>query len=305
MTTVTGKTAQRVLKSADFDLPPYPAIYQALQEKLGVDLGAVVHTLRSIPLGQTGAEHAAQRADMARFIAEQRPAAIKALPEIVATCFAPMCRPGTIDLVTAVIVPFVDRLMSVYVGIDLGLGPDSLVSQVFSRKMGVARRRKMNAELVALKARLDRAFPQDPALRRATRLSMVVLGRDTLIGALGHSLRTFLVPGGHGLTMNVAQSSVQVVHRQAIVNTHHGEGPVASGEIVYCQLQNGDPDMDRALFFGAGVHACLGRAMTGDVFQVVEQHLAAQIVDRALVAWNLRAGDSFSVYDEMIVKVGP
>ncbi len=88
-----------------FSVVPYAERYASLGERLNLDFSNILFTLDHVPLCLDGPDHAEQRADVARLIAERRALVAAAIPGIVAQAFAPMAVPGRHDLLTEVVVP--------------------------------------------------------------------------------------------------------------------------------------------------------------------------------------------------------
>jgi hypothetical protein len=311
MQIITGAGAAQVLGSSAFDVVPYAARYEALADRLKLDFSSVIFTLNHLPLGLRGAEHTAQRADVARLIAERRESVTAALPEIVERWFACLGRPGGHDLMQQAIVPCVDALIAELVGIAPDLGENSLISRVFSQKIGVAQRRRLEAELARLTARLRAAFPQDSDTRIGSRITLIVLGRDALVGTLAQSLLSlFRLLGGRALnslrlTVPPSHTGVPYIDREAMRPGDVGGCPVAGGEVLRCLLQSleGLPDADRLRFFGAGAHVCLGRTATLDLFRVLADHLEGLSSSVTVLGSELRDCDVFALPERLEIEV--
>ncbi len=301
MDVLTGQAATDVLASADFDVVPYAGRYQALSDRLGVDFDAILFTLRHLPLGLRGVDHADHRADVAKLIAERRAALRAALPSMIARWFGCLSVPGRHELMAAAVEPCVDAMIAELAGIDPDLGESSLVSRVFSQKIGVAQRRRLNGELARLIARLRKAFPGDSDVRIGSRVTLVVLGRDAMIGTLAFSLKAYFDTPEAGFARVPSHTGVPYIDRQA-VKTARG---VAEGTILRCLLQSleGGTDADRQRFFGAGAHVCLGRVAAMDLFQGLAGHLAGLSGRIRVEEFSIRDCDVFAVLQTLWVKV--
>ena len=91
--------------------------------------------------------------------------------------------------------PFVADFMGALIDIeDAGFDADSLISRIFSRGMGIAKRKRAEAEVAALRARIEASGVSDQA-DVGQKLAMMILGRDALTGTIAYSLRDVLEAG--------------------------------------------------------------------------------------------------------------
>lgn len=308
---VEHPVATDVLGRADFSVVPYRDRYSALAERLGLDFGGILFALDHIPLCLDGPEHSAQRADVARLIVERKAIVTEALPGIVEAGFAPLAVHGDHDLVDEVVLPCVDGLISTMVGVDLNLGRDSLVSRIFSQSMGVARRRRLEREVTEMIESIRVAHPGDSPLRLGSRIALSILGRDALTGTLALSLNHILERAGGRRLNELSHSAfpthtgVPYIDRQARCPVRVDGADVARGEVLRCLLQSLEIEDEaaRLRFFGAGMHVCLGRPVTLDLFEQVAARLSSLPVRVAVTELRLRDDDVFACPDEMIVRV--
>lgn len=311
MRTLVHPEATEVLSSANFSVVPYAERYASLADRLSLNFGNILFTLGHVPLCLDGTDHAEQRADVARLIAQRRDLVSAALPEIVAAAFAPLRNPGPHDMVGEVIVPCIDGLIREMTGADLRFGPDSLVSRIFSQSIGVAKRRRLETELAGLAAELRRQFPDDTDIRLGSRLSLAVLGRDALIGTVSFSLaQMFKTASGNPLTEATlvkvpTHTGVPYIDRQARAATEIGSVPVAAGEVLRCRLQSleGADEASRLRFFGAGSHVCLGRATSLELFGRIVEFLGTLPMRVDVIEIVQRDDDVFTYPETFKVSV--
>lgn len=300
--TAEGVDAVRVLSMPDFDVVPYSQRYLALAGRLGLDFSNILFLLDHLPLALTGPSHEAQRADVARLLGERRAAVSAALPDLLALHFAPLSRPGRVEVMGQCVLPFVDALLNVLTGIALEPATAKLVSRVFSQAMGVALRRELEDQAALLRKLIETRFPGESALRQGSRLALLVLGRDALSGTLACSLHHHLkrLDGAPltsaGLDEVPTHTGVPYIDRVA------RDGISAD---VRCRLQTleGAGPEERMRFFGAGAHVCLGRAITLDMFRAVSGHLLTLPVSARVTAYQLRKDDVFAMPETFSVAV--
>jgi hypothetical protein len=297
----SGELATQILADPRFAAAPYAARHARLGERLGLDFSAILFTLDHVPLAMNGEDHARQRADVARFLAERRGAVDQVIPLLAQRAAAVLGQEGRHDLIGEVILPLVQDLISAIVDLPLALAADSLTSRIFSQNIGIAQRRRLQRELTDLRAQFAAAFPQDDDLRLGTRLAMIVLGRDALIGTLGQSLRHFFdeaegqVLSAAELAVPPSHTGVPYIDRQATCPMHVAGKDLARDETLRCQLSSldGGTRAERLRFFGAGIHLCLGRALTIDLFAALSAVLKTLPVRVQVLDYELREDDVF------------
>lgn len=315
MPTAIPDTPADILRSPALDVVPYAARHGALAARLGIDLGATVFAAGHIPLCLERARHAPARRAVAELVAAATPAVRAALPALVSGHFAPLLapRPVPVEAMTASVQPAVAALLSRLAGFELGLGPDTLTSRLFSPGLGVARRQRMEAELRALIDRIRRAHPGAPSGEVGARLSVAILGHDALTGTIGASLAALLPEGETvdpaALPWEAAppRTGVPYVDRVALEPATLGDRQVAPGETVRARLDalEGAPAPDRLGFFGAGAHLCLGRALSLDLWAEIGRQLRAAPVRLRRTGYALRRDDVFCIPERLEIEVLP
>ncbi len=303
--------AARALASPAFDVVPFSGRYRALGNRLKLDFSAITFALDHIPLNLRGEDHAAQRAEAARLIAEARPGLAAALPGIVARRFGCLAVPGQHELMREAVIPAIDDMTEVLAGLAPGLAADSMISRVFSQKIGVAQRRRMEAELAALIGRVRAAFPGDDEARIGVRLALIVLGRDATIGTLARSLAAFFGAldgrplSAAALPVPPTHTGVPYIDRECVAETTLDGRTFAGGEVLRCRLSGleGGGDPDRQRFFGMGAHVCLGRSVALDLFGALRDHLAGLETRVRVTEHAMRDCDVFVLPERMTVEV--
>lgn len=305
-----GETAIAVLASQDFDVLAFGPRHAHLAERTGVDLSAVVQMMDYVPLTLRGDAHRAARQQAARVMGFGHANAVALLPDLARQLAQVLKTPGRHDLMTAVVAPMTDALVSALVGVPLQSPPDSMIARVFSETIGIAKRRRMNDEMAVLLARVEKAFPHEGAATHGARVSMAVLGRDATIGTIGMSLHHWLqgvqgVIADHPLAPQPTRTGVPSISRQALRDTTLQGCPVAQGKILVCDMQSLETNdaADHLRFFGAGAHVCLGRRLTLALFVAMADAVAGVTTRVDKVEMTLRRDDIFAIPDALWVTV--
>lgn len=301
-----------ILRAPDLDVVPYAHRITTLADRLGIDLSATISVLNVIPLCQQRPTHPDLRRNMAALIAGRSEALKAQIPTIAATRLSPLTRPGRVDVVAEVIEPMVSDVLSALIGVRLDMAQSSHISRVFSQVMGVAKRRRLEEELVALRNTMQGAFPQADQLELDLKLSLAILGRDALAGTFGCSLHAMCTatPGRAFRDIDwpdlPPRTGVPYIDRVALRDVTVGGVPLDKGNAVRAALSeyetSADPKAGLA-FFGAGAHLCLGRALSLDLWRAMTAVLRTCPLVPQLVVYSLRRDDVFHMPERFLLEI--
>jgi hypothetical protein len=307
---VTGQAAVAVLTSADFDVLAFGPAHAKLATRLGVDLSAVMQMMDYQPLALRGEAHRQARLHAARVLAAGQGAAMALVPVLAGDMAQVLQTPGRHEVMAGVVVPMTDALLGALVGVALDAPGDAMLSRIFSKTIGIGKRRRMNAEMQALLARVRQTFPDEDAALHGARVAMGVLGRDSTIGSIGLSLHDWLMEcsgiiGDRPFAPYPTRTGVPVVSRQALRDTTVGGCPVSAGGIVDCDMTHAEAgdSADAARFFGSGAHACLGRRLTLALFAEMSKALCGVTTRVEKVEMTMRRDDIFAIPETLWVTV--
>lgn len=274
----TGAAALSQIANRQALVVPYAARVRQLAERLGQNFDATIQTFDHLPLAQNGEQHRVSRAKAAQFLGPGRARLKRELPSLVARHFSPLETSKTLEVMVEIIIPFVDDCLTIVSEVAGDFEADSMVSRLFSQSAGVAKRRRLNRELIALRLRVEDKCPHAEA--NDIRLALMILGRDALIGTLAGSLAFFFEHlDGRQLS---AETFSDTPTRTGVP---YIDRVMADGKTVRCQLSDLSGNK-RTGFFGKGIHACLGRAISADIFAEVSEFLS--LVDRSVSIQNYR-----------------
>lgn len=291
-----------ILRAADLDVVPYAHRITTLADRLGIDLSATISVLNVIPLCQQRHTHPDMRRAMAALIADRSDTLKAQIPTIAATRLSPLTRPGRVELVAEVIEPLVSDVLSTLIGVRLNMAQSSHISRVFSQVMGVAKRRRLDEELIALRHSLQDAFPRADEQELGLKLSLAILGRDALSGTLGCSLHEVFAttPGRAFCDMDwpdlPPRTGVPYIDRVALRDVEVGGVALDAGRTVRAALSEYENSADpkaRLAFFGAGAHLCLGRALSLDLWRAMAAFMRTSPLVPHALDYTLRRDDVF------------
>jgi cytochrome P450 len=309
--TISSDPAE-ILRAPDLDVAPYAQRITALSDRLNINLSATISVLNVIPLCQQRMTHPDLRRAMAALISVRSDALKAAIPNIAATRLNPLTQPGRVDMITTVIEPMVSDVISTLIGVSLDMAHSSHISRVFSQVMGVAKRRRLDEELVVLRQNLRNAFPKAEEQELDLKLSLAILGRDALLGTLGCSLHALCAatPGRAFCDIDwpdlPPRTGVPYIDRVALRNVTVGGVDLDKGDNVRASLADYESAADskaRLAFFGAGAHLCLGRALALDLWRAMTAFLQSCPQVPQVVEYSLRRDDVFHIPDRFFLEI--
>jgi cytochrome P450 len=263
-----------ILKDRDFVAIDFKTETKRLSRKLGVDLRATEILFDYVPLGQEGADHAALRKKMALYVSGQSKHALKDLAVFAKGKLDASCEQGTpFNIVSDVFHPCVSHLLTALGGVGVPQRDVSL-PQIFDRTLSVNRRKRLNTEIETLLAsRKSGLSPEQVALHTAA----AVVGSDSILGTITESF-VYEIERNSGKRMseiawseNPPITAVPYVDRIAARPSEVAGEPIEKGQRIRLYLdvfKMGDP-RDHEYYFGSGRHACLGKALSMQAWQIL------------------------------------
>jgi hypothetical protein len=297
-----------VLTSPFLDVTPFADRVAALAARTGLDFSATVFALRALPLATPRGPHAPMRRALAAMMAPRLPVLRERLPGIVADRFTVLSRPGEVEMMETVVVPVVGDALGILSGVELAPGDCTLVSRIFSEILGPSRRLRLEAEVRALRARIEAAFPDADEVEIGPRLALVILGRDALIGTVARSLEALFRPGTPFAAIDWPEApprtGVPFIDRVAVAEGVVSGRPVTEGQSIRASLQVHETGIGEVLgFFGAGAHLCLGRTPALDLWREVGRHASALPGRPEVLEFRLRKDDVFAFPETFRLRV--
>jgi cytochrome P450 len=289
---------EAMLQSRSFDVVTLHTAYESFQNISSQPFPNIIFALRHIPLGLNDEAHRDIRRRMAELIARRRGEVTRGVPALVEKWFGPIETRVEVELVGEVLAPLVTEFIAIVTETETADIPDCRrVSMVFDRMIGLRTRRELESEVAAVRAAIRASLgPDAPDVEEGLRLAFFVLGNDSLIGTIGESLHR-LIEDHPGTTLDAipfpdwpVETGVPFVERVVAEPVEIGGVKLSPGERVRVLMQgfaySPDP-ADRERIFGAGVHSCLGRQMSVELWRAIVARLARmrvsiEVVDHAL-----------------------
>lgn len=219
--------------------------------------------------------------DVAQQLAKQRAHLREVLPALIDGYFSVLEREGTHDLWVVAIQPFVERLMSELAEFELAPDATCRISSIFDPACSPAKRLRLEADAALTFARAKAAFPAATPREIDMRVALAVMGCDALSGSIAASLQAFFVQleakpiGAEPFPEVPLGTAVPYIWRQQRATAKEQLAGLPQENIIEFRLDQftGESSAERLQFFGAGVHSCVGKAISLDAFRALGKYL--------------------------------
>lgn len=274
-----------MLASRDLRAYPMGDRYRDLTRRLGHDFSASIALMERLPIFIEGPAHKRVRKAMALRNEANKPVQLAAVSAFIDRFAQGRLRPGeSVDLFEDFGKPLFEAMVLSAPELPTpsltGRGADiaRLVTEfplLFFPSTSLKRRLAINALLASIVA----GQPDDIL----DELALLVLGVYPLSGSLALSLHATIAdnPGARldaiPWPAEFPQSSLHFVDRESTRETTIAGEHFAAGERIRCMLRGGDWNeaQVRSLFFGAGLHTCLGKQLSETIWAMTTQAFAA------------------------------
>jgi hypothetical protein len=200
-----------------------------------------------------------------------------------------------------VVVPLVMDIISIICDVRIAATECRNASVVFDRSISVSKRRAIEAEIAQLRRLIaSRLGAQGCDADVGLRLALLILGKDALIGALGQSLHRVLAENSGRRLADLEypeflpETGVPFIERVVVTAFSLAGCDFAAGDRVRIFLQSLAYAVEAKLrhaFFGAGVHACLGRPLSMEVWQAIRSILSRTPLRAHVLGYAPRISD--------------
>ncbi len=274
-----------LLRDSRLVCPSIVAGLARLQEKFGVALPNLIFAAGYIPLLNEGAAHLELRRNMSRLLASRREQVAAVAVDLVERHFALLERQNEVELIDEVLVPLVTEMFADLFQVAANLPYTPLVTtQIFDSWASLNTLLAAEAAIEAQRRRLAELFGREmPLDQEGAYLALAILGRDSLLSTLGDSIAT-IVSGNTALRLSEISypahppaTGVAIAERQVSESFDHEGTTFRKGDWVRLYFQasmEGNGEAGHNLMFGVGTHACLGRHLSLDLWQVAIRRLA-------------------------------
>ncbi|WP_342071600.1 hypothetical protein [Yoonia algicola] len=300
----------RVLGTNAFLPLDYAKLHQQLGAGLGFDVTHILFAIDHIPVCLRGHEHTAARKRIAGLIAKGADGAMSFIRNEMPALIAQLHTAGRHDVMAEFVDPCVSRLICAHAGIEMEIDADTMISRVFSQTIGVAKRKRLNSELGAIRAEIERQQPALNEIEIGDRLALFILGTDALRGTIARSLH-FLYEQYHEnavpeILTDYPLTGVPVIGRvQDEVCPFHGQtyAPDTQFKARLDVFENPEHAALRNRFFGYGARLCLGRKLALNLWQHIQENIRDTRPAVSVADFALRKDDLFNVPSVFEIEV--
>ena len=277
--------ARDFLTSPNLSVPPYADDVARISKRFSVDLEATSHALGQLALANNGATHANLRRRMTEFLTGRQPAAKAWFRDDLRGLLEPFFRPGRMEAMSAVVEPMVAGLMGTLVGAaGIPETEHESPSLLLDRSAGVPRRQRINRGIEELRQHVREHLGSSYSEADIDlRVAGLVIGKDPVAGSVAYSLTDIFTANRGERLCDVAfpdgPVATGVPHVERIVETsfeYAGQQFVAGQNVlvVLQSLEYVEGEIDSHRFFGAGLHACVGRPISMALWRAMIKILA-------------------------------
>ncbi len=298
-----ARDCEAMLMSPNLQVSPYrPAYEDMARRNPDYAFPNLIFAFKYIPMCLNGEEHKASRRRFAEYIASRKPAMTAIAPQLVDRWFDGIEHRQTVELMSEAIEPLVKDVLGALNGTDAeGRALIRSASAVFDRMMGKKRRRDLDNELAKIRVLIRKGIgPDGSEDDEGLRLSLFILGNDALAGSIGESLhRIFVANKGRRLS-EIDYPETPIATSVAFVERFVGNAfkyrgvTLGKGERLRIMLQSFEysaDEADRLRMFGAGMHVCLGRQLSLDIWTRLVERLSRIDARVEVLDYELREED--------------
>ena len=302
-----------LLKRRDLRESPTDGIekHLELEKTLGRSFPNIIFLFRYLPLSLEGPKHRTVRRRMADLLGSKRDEISAVAPELVEKYFAALNRVGEVDVMKQVIEPLIVDIMVILTGVDVSGHPEfSRVNSIFDRLIGARKRLQQEEAAGTLRALIrEKIGPDASDEDEGVIASYLILGRDSLGGSLGESLYR-LFAANQGVRLDAIaypptpnETGVPYVERIADRDFEHDGTSFRAGDRIRLQMQSfayAETVTDKQRIFGVGVHACLGKRLSLEVWGLIVAALRTKRTTLEVIDYAARDWDFVFTYPQTI-----
>jgi len=256
-------------------VPDTVANIRVLETRYKRQFPNLIFAVSCIPLLLEGQVHRDIRRGLADLISRGRPRITAAMPDMMARHIAPLDREANPEWLSTALSPLVSELFAHMCGCPGPLAfPKLVITRLFDSFVSLAALGEAERQLDQLRRSLAETAPD---VDQAQAVALLVLGRDSLLGTLATSLHAVLQQNLGRRFADIEfpefppETGVAIAERVAAAEIPVGAHKIAAGDRVrlYFQPISDNGGVNKQALFGAGVHSCLGRPISLDVWRAM------------------------------------
>jgi hypothetical protein len=261
----------------------------------------LIYAMGCIPLLLNGQVHHETRRSLAEIVSGGRSRVLAALPELMGRHIVPLDRESNAEWVSARLSPLVGEVLGLMCNCPHPLPyPKLVLTRMFDRFVGLSALGEAEKHLGQLRRTIAETAPD---VDQAHVIALLVLGRDSILSTLATALHAILRENQGKRFADIEfpefppETGVAVAERVAAAEITVGTQTIAVGDRVRMYFQP-ISDMDstnKQALFGAGVHSCLGRPISLDVWRTMIETFKGFTSRLILVACEYESNTMFVI----------
>jgi cytochrome P450 len=257
-----------------------PAL-SALEARYGITLPNLRWVANELPLVLNGATHKRARGGLAKILSGDRKSGGSWREPVRDIVRSRLAKAGSIELVRDLLLPIIEAVFGTLAHIDASFEPLTL-TRVFDHYASYAQILAAEEHTGELRRRLSEAGI--PAAALGAHAAMIILGKDSLLTSLSEGLIDYLIDSQGRRLDDLSSKEPRLfggvtVGERIVARAFTSAGArFEEGQRVRLYFQGYgflDGETERLAMFGAGEHACLGRAHALDVWALLAAEMRA------------------------------
>lgn len=256
-------------------VPDAVANIRMLENRYKRQFPNLIFAVGAIPLLLNGQVHREIRRALAEIILEGRPRILAALPDLMNRHIRPLDEEDRPEWLLHRLSPLVADVFGLMCNCPVPLPfPKLVLTRLFDRFVSLAALGEAEKQLGQLREELVKTAPD---VDEAHVVALLVLGRDSLLATLATALNAVLRDNLGRRFTDIEfpdfppETGVAIADRIATADITAGSRIIAAGDRVrmYFQPISDMSSASKQALFGAGIHSCLGRPISLDVWRAM------------------------------------
>jgi hypothetical protein len=229
-----------------------------------------------IPLLLEGQIHREVRRGLTDLVTDGRVRTTAALPGLMSRYVQPMEKQTSAEWIETTFAPLANAIFCHMCNCPTDLPfPRLVLTRLFDRFVSLAAINAAEEQIGHLRAELEAKAPD---LHSAQIVALMIIGRDSLVGTLASSLYSIVEKNLHRRFTEIPfpdfppETGVAIAERTAVSDIKVGSLTISAGASVrmfFQPMSSADSLVSRLNLFGAGVHSCIGRPISLDVWRAL------------------------------------
>lgn len=263
-----------ILKDRKFPTGIVNERYQKIDDALGTDFSAIIEAFETILFSLEGDAHTKTRRLQTQLIARSGLNDIDKIRQIALPYLKQFEQPGQFDVIKQVISPIYGDFVFAIGQVSVDISAYRNVVLPMSYEISMRERRQSNEEIMKLRKDMTKSSKDD------VRMSLVISGNDPIHATFARCLKAIFEADDPQELLSFDTppiTGVPTVGRELTGSQWEDKYQKSFDGLSYLDLSQFDQTScphEQRLRFGAGRHACLGKKISINLWQVMRDYLA-------------------------------